>query len=224
MAITLTDNELRVLGSLLEKQVTTPDQYPLTLKALMNACNQKSNREPVMSLSENEVRETVALLEKQYFLSKRTEYGSRVSKHRQRFCNTEFGKLAFEPSELAVMTMLMLRGPQTPGELRSRSGRLHIFDTVDDVHATLDGLAAREDGPFVVRLEREPNRRDSCYAHLLGYETPTAATTDEPPRSQSAAAATVSAAALEARVSKLEREMQQLKESLGIDTNDATDD
>ena len=123
MAINLTDNELRVLGALLEKQVTTPDLYPLTLKGLMSACNQKSNREPVMSLSENDVRETAALLEKQYFLSMRTEYGSRVSKHRQRFCNTEFGTLTLEPPELAIITMLMLRGPQTPGELRSRSGR-----------------------------------------------------------------------------------------------------
>ncbi|MFK8016235.1 MAG: YceH family protein [Gammaproteobacteria bacterium] len=214
MAFALTANELRVIGALLEKQVTTPDQYPLTLKSLTSACNQKSNREPVMQMAESDVRETVALLEKQYLVSLRTEYGSRVSKHRQRFCNSEFGPLKFDPAELALVCMLMLRGPQTPGELRSRSGRLHEFPTVDDVNETLETLAKREDGPFVVRLNRQPGRRDARYAHLLGVDDPEAATDEAPPPS---APSQAGASELEARVSALEETVAQLKKELGID-------
>lgn len=222
MTLALSRKELRVLGALLEKQVTTPDQYPLTLKSLVSACNQKSNREPIMALTENEVGETVARLEQQYLLSKRTEYGSRVTKHRQRLCNTEFGKLHFDSGEFAVMCLLMLRGPQTPGELRSRSGRLHAFDTVEDVNETLGTLEAREDGPFVVRLPKEPGRRDSRYAHLLGEEAPEliAAKAEDPePRAARppSAARDERFAQLEARVALLEQGLAQLKNSLGVD-------
>jgi len=218
----LSDNELRVLGALLEKQVTTPDQYPLTLKALVSACNQKSNREPVMALSESEVRATVALLEQRYLISKRTEYGSRVTKHRQRMCNTEFGTLKFEPGEFAIMCLLMLRGPQTPGELRSRSGRLHAFDSVDEVNETLTTLATRDDGPFVVRLQREPGRRESRYAHLLGAEAPQSV--DSEPQQERTSAPPRAApksgddrvGLLEKRVEALEQELAQLKDSLGV--------
>lgn len=216
MAFALTANELRVIGALLEKQETTPDQYPLTLNALTNACNQKSNRDPVMKMSESDVRETVALLEKQYLVSLRTEYGSRVSKHRQRFCNTEFGPLKFEPGELAIVCMLMLRGPQTPGELRSRSGRLHDFESVDDVNEALSNLAKREDGPFVVRLNRQPGRRDARYAHLFGVDDPEAAS-DEPPQPSASAVSKSASLALEARVEALEATVAQLKKELGIE-------
>lgn len=202
MAFELTDKELRVLGALLEKQITTPDHYPLTLKALTSACNQKSNREPVMSMTEGEVRETVALLEHQYLISKRTEYGSRVTKHRQRFCNTEFGTLKFTPAEYAVICLLMLRGPQTPGELRSRSGRLHEFEVVDEVNETIEQLAARDDGPFVQRLAREAGRREARVMQLLGTgEVPAA-----PPVEERAATSRAPG-----RIERLESEIVELR-------------
>ena len=181
MAHDMSSNELRVLGALMEKQITTPDHYPLTLKALVAACNQKSNRDPVMSLDEATVRDTVTGLEAKYLISKRTEYGSRVIKHRQRFCNTEFGTLKFEPGELAIMTLLMLRGAQTPGELRGRAARMHAFANVDEVAQTLDQLSRRDDGPFVVRLAREPGKREARYMHCLGEGAPEDAVVEPAP-------------------------------------------
>lgn len=217
----LTNEQIRVLGALLEKQITTPDQYPLTLKSLMSACNQKSNREPVMSLSEAQVQDTVAELDALYLISQRAEYGSRVTKHRQRFCNTEFGTLTFEPGELAVMILLMLRGAQTPGELRSRSGRLHAFASVDEVLEALGTLGQRDDGPFVVQLAREPGRRESRYMHCLGGEVVDAApvSVESTPRVATAPERAESASArldsLEARVHQLEVTLQKLREQLG---------
>lgn len=231
----LSERQIRALGALLEKQITTPDQYPLTLKSLTSACNQKSNRDPVMSLTDAEVRETVAELDALYLVSQRTEYGSRVSKHRQRFCNTEFGALEFTPGELAVMTLLMLRGAQTPGELRSRSGRLHAFDNVDEVHATLNELATRTDGPWVIELEREPGRRENRFMHCMGdgdaalaqRATPVTASAgqaaEKSPHASSTtgsdrappATATARIDELEARVTQLEVTLSRLREQLG---------
>lgn len=211
VAYELTDKELRVLGALIEKQVTTPDHYPLTLKGLTAACNQKSNRDPVMSLSESEVRETVALLEQQYLVSKRTEYGSRVTKHRQRFCNTEFGTLKLSPPELAVVCLLMLRGPQTPGELRSRSGRLYAFSSVDEVNETIEQLAARDDGPFVTRLAREAGRREARVAHLLGVDDPAEAVAAAPPERQPQSER---APAAPSRIERLEADVAALRETV----------
>lgn len=211
----LSVNELRVLGVLLEKQVTTPEQYPLTLKAIVSACNQKSSRDPVMSLDEGTVEEIIAGLEKKYLVSKRTEYGSRVNKHRQRFCNTEFGKLQFTPGEFAVVCGLMLRGPQTPGELRNRLLRMHPFEDVNEVDETLSGLMTREDGPFVTRLEREPGRRESRFAHLLGSDKVENA--DTRPTVRAAVAATVAQSDGDAvsahdadRIERLERAIEAL--------------
>lgn len=215
MSFDLTAIEIRILGALLEKQVTTPDQYPLTLKSLVSACNQKSNRDPVMQLNESDVQKAVALMEQNYLVSMRTEYGSRVTKHRQRFCNTEFGTLKLEPGELAVICLLMLRGPQTPGELRSRSGRLHEFADVSEVTDTLDTLAMRDDGPFVVRLEREPGRRESRYAHLLGDDEPVAATDELPETSSAPKTATSRINQLEDRVAELESVLASLQARLG---------
>jgi hypothetical protein len=165
--ITLTALEARVIGALIEKEITTPDQYPLSLNALLNACNQKSNREPVMELVEAQVQDTVDGLVKKHMVSEKTAFGSRVTKYRQRFCNTEFGSLTLSPQELGVLCVLLLRGAQTPGELRTRTSRLCRFDDVQEAESVLEQLMVREDGPFVARLPREPGKRESRYVQLF---------------------------------------------------------
>ena len=167
MKIVLTPMEARVIGCLIEKQITTPDQYPLSLNALVNACNQKSNRDPMMDVDEATVQRTLDDLSKKHMIMERSGFGSRVPKYQHRFCNTEFGTLKFTPQELAIVCELLLRGPQTPGELRPRAARMAPFTDADQVEATLETLARREDGPFVVRLPRLAGRRDSQYAHLF---------------------------------------------------------
>jgi len=169
--IKLTSLEARVIGSLIEKEITTPEQYPLSLNALVNACNQKSNREPVMELDEIQVQEVVDALIRKHMVSEKTAFGSRVTKYRQRFCNTEFGMLTFTPQETGLICVLLLRGAQTPGELRTRTNRLCRFEDVHEVESVLDGMMAREDGPFVARLAREPGKRESRYVQLFS-ETP----------------------------------------------------
>jgi hypothetical protein len=168
MNIEFNPNEARVIGCLIEKEITTPDQYPLSLNALTNACNQKTNREPVLNLSEPEVQQAVDTLMKKYMVSdKSAGYGGRVTKYKHRFCNTEFGSLKFSKQELGILCVMLLRGPQTPGELRSRTNRLCEFADAEEVEATLRTLTAREDGPFIARLPRAPGSRESRYAHLF---------------------------------------------------------
>lgn len=164
----LSANEQRILGCLLEKEITTPDQYPLSLNSLTTACNQKSNREPVMSLAEAEVQDILAGLKEKRLISIETGFGSRVMKYRHRFCNTEFGELKLSDQELGIICVLFLRGAQTPGELRTRTNRLCEFSDVAQVESVLSGLSSRDDGPFVLRLEREPGKRESRYMHLMG--------------------------------------------------------
>src|ERR1700723_2411711 len=155
MNIELSPNEARVIGSLIEKEITTPDQYPLSLNALTNACNQKTNREPVLDLTESAVQQTVDTLMKKYLVSdKSAGYGGRVTKYKHRFCNTEFGSLKFSKQELGILCVMLLRGPQTPGELRVRTNRLCDFADAGEVEAALKSLMTREDGPFVARLAR----------------------------------------------------------------------
>jgi uncharacterized protein YceH (UPF0502 family) len=165
--IELTPIEARVIGCLIEKQITTPDQYPLSLNALVNACNQKSNRDPVLELEERIVQQTVDDLGRKHFVVEKSGFGSRVPKYQHRFCNTEYGTLKLDPQELAIVCELLVRGPQTPGELRSRAARMASFSDVSEVEAALTRLSRREDGPFVVQLAREPGRRDSRWAHLF---------------------------------------------------------
>jgi len=181
--IELTPQEARVIGALIEKSIATPDQYPLSLNALANACNQKSNRDPVMSLDEITVQGLLDSLAARALVVDRSAPGDRVRKYRHLFCNTEFGALKFSPSELAIVCELLLRGPQTPGELRSRAGRLCRFADVGEVEACLDALTRREDGPFVARLEREPGRREARYAQLFSVGAPHAAAQPSPARS-----------------------------------------
>ncbi len=170
MNIQLTANEARVIGVLIEKEIATPEQYPLSLNALTNACNQKSNREPVLQLDEVTVQQIVDGLGKRHLVVAKSGFGSRVTKYQHRFCNSEFGALKFSGLELAIVCELLLRGPQTPGELRTHADRLCKFGDVQAVEATLNGLIEREDGPFVARLPREAGKRESRYAHLFSGE------------------------------------------------------
>ncbi|HEB0099649.1 TPA: YceH family protein [Serratia marcescens] len=201
MKYELNAKEARVIGCLLEKQVTTPDQYPLSLNAITLACNQKTNREPVMDLSESEVQQLLDLLLRKHFLRTLSGFGNRVVKYEQRFCNSEFGQLKLSPAELAVIATLLLRGAQTPGELRTRTNRMHEFNDVSEAEQVLQQLATREDGPFVVRLAREPGKRESRFMHLFSGQI------DEVP----AALESEVDGDLSARVSALENEVSELK-------------
>ena len=170
MALELNTLELRIIGCLIEKEITTPDQYPLSLNALVNACNQKSNRDPVFSLDEATVQEALDGLRKKHMVLEKSGFGSRVSKYQHRFCNTEFSDLKFTGHEIAILCELFLRGPQTPGELRARAGRMSAFKDVHEVEQALEALRTREGGPLVIKLQREPGKRESRYAHLFGGE------------------------------------------------------
>ncbi len=214
MKILLTPHEARVIGVLMEKEITTPDQYPLSLNALTNACNQKSNRDPVMDLSEAVVQETVDGLVKRYLVSRASGFGNRVTKFQHRFCNTEFGELKLSKQEVGIVCELLLRGPQTPGELRTHAERLCGFGDVSEVEDALAKLMAREE-PFIVKLAREPGRRESRYAHLFFGEIPLAdlAPATEPPV-RSAVTGGDRIAHLEQAVADLTEEVQRLRERL----------
>ncbi|HLU07885.1 MAG TPA: DUF480 domain-containing protein [Woeseiaceae bacterium] len=167
MPLTLTASEVRVIGCLMEKSVVTPEQYPLTLNALTNACNQKTGRDPVMSLQPGMVQRTVRDLEGKHLVRVEENFKSRVEKYIQRFCNTRFSDYQFDPPQFAVICLLLLRGAQTPGELRARSGRLHEFSDNEAVVDALTALIEREGEPLVVKLPRTPGRKDSEYMHLF---------------------------------------------------------
>lgn len=162
MNITLNEVECRILGSLLEKEVTTPEYYPLSLNALVNACNQKSNRDPVMNLDEAVVRQTLRSLEGQSLVRSVSPADSRVTKYEHRLQEA----FNFYRHEIAILCLLLLRGPQTPGELRSRSERMHSFDDLSAVQSSLQHLMNREP-PLAKPLPRQPGTKETRYAHLL---------------------------------------------------------
>jgi uncharacterized protein YceH (UPF0502 family) len=170
MLVQLTAHQARVIGVLIEKEITTPDQYPLSLNALTLGCNQKSSREPIMHLSESEVQNILDELRDKNLLFEHQSSGSRVVKYKHRFCNTEFSSLKFTPQQLAIICVLLLRGPQTPGELRTRTNRLAEFANVNEVESTLHALSDFNSETIVVKLEREPGKRESRYAHLFSGE------------------------------------------------------
>ncbi|WP_017348049.1 DUF480 domain-containing protein [Pantoea sp. A4] len=202
MKMALSAQALRVIGCLLEKQITTPEQYPLSLNAVTTACNQKSNREPVMNLSDSETQDQLDALVKKHLVTANNGFGQRVAKYEQRFCNSAFGNLQLNSAEVAILTLLFLRGAQTPGELRSRSGRLHDFSDVTEVEQALESLITRDDGPMLVRLAREPGKRESRYMHLFGgevVETPVEAAEESD---------------LSARVTALEQQVAALQQQL----------
>lgn len=161
--ILLSAIEARVLGCLFEKAATVPEYYPLTLNALTNACNQKSSRDPVMSLEDMDVLKAVARLRDANLVVEKSELGSRVPKYAHRFD----GLLKATPAELAALCVLFLRGPQTPGEIRSRSGRLHEFKDPAEVETLFTNLMTRPDGPYIVKLPRQTGHKENRYAHLF---------------------------------------------------------
>ncbi len=211
----LTDNEARVIGCLMEKSVVTPDQYPLTLNALTNACNQKSARNPVLSLEPGTVQRAARDLATKNFVREEENFRRGVEKYNQRFCNSTFSDYQFDAAQFAITCLLLLRGAQTPGELRARSGRLHSFADNAAVMDALAGLIEREGDALVVKLPRTPGRKDAEYMHLLCGSIDVEA---HAARAQAAISSATSAhgnvSELEQRVSKLEQEVAELKEHL----------
>ena len=215
MSHELTALEARVVGALIEKEITTPDQYPLSLNALLAACNQKTNRDPILDLTADVVQATLDGLVKAHVVSDRGGYGGRVTKYKQRFCNTEFSSVQFSAQELAIVCVLLLRGAQTPGELRAHTNRLCEFADAQAVEAALDALMTRSDGPYVARLARAPGARESRYAHLFsGHIESVAASAAlaSAPRDEGLAERV---AALEETVTRLSAELATLKAGLG---------
>ena len=181
--ITFTAQQIRVIGVMLEKETTTPEHYPLSLNALTSACNQKSNRDPVMALSETEVQNTIDELIELKQLIIDCNGSGRVNKYKHRFCNTPFGSLQLTDQQRAILCVLFLRGPQTPGELRTRTNRLADFSNVDEVEITLEGLQNLDRVSLVKKLARLPGKRESRYCHLfidvVGSENPSIAVSAE---------------------------------------------
>ena len=215
MSPNLTAIEIRIIACLIEKSVVTPDQYPLTLNALTNACNQKSSRSPVMSLQQGEVQRTIRELESKTLVRVDENFKSRVEKYVQRFCNTRYSDYQFDSPQLAIVCLLLLRGPQTPGELKARSGRLHSFADSAAVVNALKMLIEWQGNALVVQLPRTPGRQDSEYMHLFAGPIDIEA---HAMQAQVVAAAgpsgRSSVSELEQRVSNLEAAVAELNEQL----------
>ena len=215
MLPTFTDIEARIIGCLMEKSVVTPDQYPLTPNALTNACNQKSSRDPVMSLDQGKVQHVARELKDKHLLHIEENFKSGVEKYKQRFCNSTFSNYKFDHAQFAIICLLLLRGPQTPGELRARSGRLHTFEDNSAVVDVLNSLVNWEGDPIVVKLPRMPGRKDSEYMHQFSGPIDV-----EAHASRAEADKTVRAterlilSELAERISRLESEVATLKEKL----------
>lgn len=203
----LTELETRVLGALIEKDITTPDYYPLSLNALVNACNQKNNRDPVMTLDESVVRDALASLQEKRLAGPASGADSRVTKFEHRLQEV----FNFDRREIAVVCVLLLRGPQTPGELRSRTERMYHFEALEDVVSTLDRLAQREP-PLARVLPRQPGTKESRYTHLFSGEPPASAEDVYVTRTPSPA--TVGSTSLSDRVRTLEDEVSRLRQEL----------
>ncbi len=217
----LTATEARVIGCLIEKSIVTPDQYPLTLNALTNACNQKTARNPVMNLTQGEVQRAVRDLEGKHLVRSEENFNSRVEKYVQRFCNTRYSQYHFSAPELAIVCLLLLRGPQTPGEIRSRSGRLASFDDNADVIAAIAGLTEREDGALLVKLPRTPGRKDAEYMHLFcGHFDVEAYAEHEQAAVPKGSGARASVGDLAERVAQLEVDVAELKQLIAHQSQD----
>jgi uncharacterized protein YceH (UPF0502 family) len=211
----LTATECRVLGCLMEKSVITPDQYPLTLNALTNACNQKSGRNPVMSLDPGNVQRSARELQAKHLVRVDENFRTGVEKYRQRLCNTTHSDFQIDPPQFAIICLLLLRGPQTPGELRAHSGRLHTFADNQAVVDALKALIEREQDPLVVQLPRLPGRKDCEYMHLLSgpIDLEAYAGTSAAER-RAAAPERIDVQGLAERLSRLEAEVETLKARL----------
>jgi uncharacterized protein YceH (UPF0502 family) len=213
--VNLTEIETRVLGSLIEKDITTPDYYPLSLNALVNACNQKNNRDPVMTLDEAAVRDALSSLQEKRLAGPASGADSRVTKYEHRLQEV----FNFDRREIAVLCVLLLRGPQTPGELRTRTDRMYHFEALDDIVSTLDRLAQREP-PLARVLPRQPGTKESRYTHLFSGERPEQPGVERAPTPASAYSASNASAGndrlsqLEAEVSRLRAELSEVQQQL----------
>jgi uncharacterized protein YceH (UPF0502 family) len=216
----LSDVEVRVLGSLVEKDITTPDYYPLSLNALVNACNQKNNREPVMNLDDESVHQALSMLQEKRLAGPASGADSRVTKYEHRLQEV----FNFTRGETAIFCVLLLRGPQTPGELRGRTDRMHHFETLDDVQSTLQRLIQRTP-PLVKMLPRQPGTKENRYAQLMSgdiYESSdtglsgvTSGVVSDSPASHSfKSTESTRISALETEVSELRKIVDQLKQQL----------
>jgi len=204
----LSDVEVRVLGALIEKDITTPDYYPLSLNALVNACTQKNNRDPVMTLDEDAVRAAVDSLQAQRLAGPASGADSRVTKYEHRLQEV----FNFDRREIAILCVLLLRGAQTPGELRSRAERMYRFEELEDVNATLDRLSQREP-PMVTVLPRQPGTKESRYMHLLsGNAVPAEAMPARAPAIASRDNDRI--ASLELEVAELRKEVAEMRQQL----------
>jgi len=211
MDIVLNEVEARVLGSLVEKDVTTPDYYPLSLNALVNACNQKNNRDPVMNLDEDAVRQALDTLQAKRLAGPTSSADSRVTKYEHRLQEV----FNFTRGETAILCVLLLRGPQTPGELRGRTERMHHFEDLTEVQSSLQRLMQRE--PALVRvLPRQPGTKESRYKHLLAGDTEDAAADVPVLRSSISrdAADDDRIARLEDQVADIRKELAEIKQQL----------
>jgi uncharacterized protein YceH (UPF0502 family) len=204
-SLRLTAAEARVLGALIEKEVTTPEYYPLSLNALVNACNQRSNREPVMNLDEDDVRLALRGLEEDHLAGRARSADGRVTKY-EHWLGEAFN---FSRAETALICVLLLRGPQTPGELRGRTERMHRFEEIADVLAGLQKLAER-DPPLVAMLPRQPGTKEPRYAHLLSGPAESVAA----PTAESATESPAEISAHEGRIAQLESEMAALRQEM----------
>jgi uncharacterized protein len=217
LSVTLQLNqvEARILGALIEKDITTPDYYPLSLNALVNACNQKNNRDPVMSLDENSVRDALTALQEKRLAGPSNSADSRVTKYEHRLQEV----FNFTRGETAVMCVLLLRGPQTPGELRGRTERMHRFETLDDVQSTIQHLMQREE-PLVRMLPRQPGTKESRYKHLFSGVGADDGTAPDPPHDMALPARSHGQndveriAQLEETVSALQKEVADLRDQI----------
>lgn len=215
MSLNLTANEARVIGCLIEKSVVTPNLYPLTLNSLTSACNQKSGRNPLMCLQPGEVQHIARALEAQTLVRVEENFKSGAEKYVQRFCNSRYSDFQFEPPQLAIVCLLLLRGPQTPGELRARSGRLHTFTDNAAVIDAITGLIELERGPLLVQLPRTPGRKDSEYMHLFsGPVDVEAHVVQTRAATASGSGRRASISELEQRIHQLEADVAELKERL----------
>lgn len=212
MDIQLTPVEARVLGSLIEKEATTPDYYPLSLNAVVAACNQKSNRDPVMSLDQTQAIEALDGLIAKRLARDKTTSGSRVTKYVHRLSGTLGLTREFSRQEVAVLCVLMLRGAQTLGEIRARTQRLCEFENLGQVEESLSALISREDGPYVIKLPRQRGRKEARYAHLLCGDVEVVP--EEATKATPAAGATSDSARDRDRITALERAVDEIRREL----------
>lgn len=215
MDFSLTDVEVRILGSLIEKEITTPEYYPLTLNSLLAACNQKSNRDPVMNLDESAVTSALESLKKKHLVWHLTT-SSRATKYDHNLRTV----LPLAPAEFAVLCTLMLRGPQTIGEIRTRTERMHPFASLEQVQETLQSMIQRQENPVAIELPRQPGRKENRYAHLLAgkpseadMSAAPAAVPEQPPAPERPANESIQFDQLKDEMRQLRNEFDQLRKA-----------